>query len=138
MLPASTVPQSGQFLVSHHCRVSSMTYSLHLNMMIRQMVSRGLVYPLRVSRLTYTAPACACEQICAAALTAYSNPSQHFMMVEVSEPHAPSASEASHTRKKPGYTHKHPEGLTSAGPTWNFARVFVEGQEGKHTYARVC
>ncbi len=83
-------------------------------------------------------PACACEQICAAALTAYSNPSQHFMMVEVSEPHAPSASEASHTRKKPGYTHKHPEGLTSAGPTWNFARVFVEGQEGKHTYARVC
>jgi len=33
-----------------------MTYSLHLNMMIRQMVSRGLVYPLRVSRLTYTAP----------------------------------------------------------------------------------
>src|SRR6266446_5908672 len=83
-------------------------------------------------------PACACEQICAAALTASSNPSQHFMMVEVSEPHAPSASEASHTRKKPGYTHKHPEGLTSAGPTWNFARVFVEGQEGKHTYARVC
>src|SRR6266850_5369789 len=56
MLPASTVPQSGQVLVSHHCRVSSMTYSLHLNMMIRQMVSRGLVYPLRVSRLTYTAP----------------------------------------------------------------------------------
>ena len=33
-----------------------MTYSLHLHMMIRQMVSRGLVYPLRVSRLTYTAP----------------------------------------------------------------------------------
>src|SRR2546425_12984885 len=56
MLPASTVPQSGQVLVSHHCRVSSMTYSLHLNLMIRQMVSRGLVYPLRVSRLTYTAP----------------------------------------------------------------------------------
>src|SRR6266699_588690 len=56
MLPASTVPQSGQVLVSHHCRVSSMTYSLHLNRMIRQMVSRGLVYPLRVSRLTYTAP----------------------------------------------------------------------------------
>src|SRR6266581_3855939 len=56
MLPASTVPQSGQVLVSHHCRVSSMPYSLHLNMMIRQMVSRGLVYPLRVSRLTYTAP----------------------------------------------------------------------------------
>src|SRR6266850_7849570 len=77
------------------------------------------------------------KYLCAAALTAYSNPSQHFMMVEVSEPHAPSASEASHTRKKPGYTHKHPEGLTSAGPTWNFARVFVEGQEGKHTYARV-
>src|SRR5437870_12120390 len=56
MLPASTVPQSGQVLVSHHCRVSPMTYSLHLNRMIRQMVSRGLVYPLRVSRLTYTAP----------------------------------------------------------------------------------
>src|SRR6266581_7730402 len=56
MLPASTVPQSGQVLVSHHCCVSSMTYSLHLNLMIRQMVSRGLVYPLRVSRLTYTAP----------------------------------------------------------------------------------
>src|SRR6266566_6671320 len=56
MLPASTVPKSGQVSVSHHCRVSSMTYSLHLNMMIRQMVSRGWVYPLRVSRFTYTAP----------------------------------------------------------------------------------
>src|SRR6266581_9576724 len=56
MLPASTMPKSGHVLVSHHCRVSSMTYSLHLNMMIRQMVSRGWVYPLRVSRLTYTAP----------------------------------------------------------------------------------
>jgi len=60
------------------------------------------------------------------------------MMVEVSEPNAPSASEASHTRKKPGYTHKHTEGLTSAGPTWNFARLFAEAQEGKNTYARVC
>src|SRR2546426_11468214 len=56
MFQVSTVQQSGQVLVSHHCRVSSMPYSLHLNMMIRQMVSRGLVYPLRVSRLTYTAP----------------------------------------------------------------------------------
>src|SRR5215216_5686837 len=57
MLPASIVPKSGQVLRSHHCRVSSMTYLLHLHMMIRQMVSRGLVYPQRVSRLTYTAPA---------------------------------------------------------------------------------
>src|SRR4029450_4261855 len=56
MLPASIVPKSGQVLWSHHCRVSSMTYLLHLHMMIRQMVSRGLVYPQRVSRLTYTAP----------------------------------------------------------------------------------
>src|SRR3954447_10776416 len=56
MLPASIVPKSGQVLRSHHCRVSSMTYLLHLHMMIRQMVSRGLVYPQRVSRLTYTAP----------------------------------------------------------------------------------
>src|SRR4029450_1447625 len=56
MLPASIVPKSGQVLWSHHCRVSSMTSLLHLHMMIRQMVSRGLVYPQRVSRLTYTAP----------------------------------------------------------------------------------
>jgi hypothetical protein len=33
-----------------------MTYPLHLNMMIRQTVSHDLVYPQRVSRLTYTAP----------------------------------------------------------------------------------
>ena len=57
MLPASTVPKSGQVLVVPHCRVSSMTYALHLNMRRRQMVPRGLVYPLRVSWLTYTAPA---------------------------------------------------------------------------------
>src|SRR5713101_2117153 len=56
MLAAPTVPKSGQGLLLQHCRVSFMTYPLHLNMMIRQMVSRGLVYPQRVSRLTYTAP----------------------------------------------------------------------------------
>ena len=39
-----------------------MTYLLHLHMMIRQMVSRGLVYPQRVSRLTYTAPEFAQER----------------------------------------------------------------------------
>src|SRR6266571_6617102 len=76
MLPASTVPQSGQVLVLHHCRVSSMTYSLHLNMMIRQMVSRGLVYPLRVSRLTYTAPAVAMAVFSATIAFASARPSR--------------------------------------------------------------
>jgi hypothetical protein len=36
--------------------MSSGLTELHLNMMRRQMVARGLVYPQRLSRLTYTAP----------------------------------------------------------------------------------
>ena len=56
MFAAPTVPKSGQGVLLQHCRVSFMTYPLHLNMMIRQTVSHDLVYPQRVSRLTYTAP----------------------------------------------------------------------------------
>ena len=56
MFAAPTVPKSGQGVLLQHCRVSFMTHPLHLNMMIRQTVSHDLVYPQRVSRLTYTAP----------------------------------------------------------------------------------